>query len=339
LTQEKNLYEIFYDCFLSKIPERYAIKLGRNFLRFPLDLFWNYEACDGRLHVKINNCELPNPVILSACYHEPYIIERAMKLGFGGVTLKVTKEKRIGNPEPVIARRGEGFVNCIGFKNPGMTEYKKFLASLTKSKPLILNIAGNEIDDYIEVVANLEKYADMFELNISCPNTKTGLNLSKCPEDAGTLFRESRKMTEKPISVKLSPDKEFEENNYRKIIPFAINAGLDIVNFGNTRYLKEERISMGGGGLSGPELYENVLNNVKKIHKKFGKDIKIIATGGIDSPEKAYRAITKGATCVSYVSGFVTKGPTLARRINSYLSERLDEHDLDSVMNLTGIEC
>ena len=338
MNQRKNPYEIFYDCFLSKIPEGYAIKLGRNFLRFPLDLFGNYGACDGRLYVKINNCELPNPVILSACYHEPYIIERAMKLGFGGVTLKVTKEKRTGNPEPVIARRGEGFVNCVGFKNSGMEECRKFLVSLARYKPLIMNIAGDDIDDYLEVVTHLEKYADMFELNISCPNTKTGLNLSKRPEDARALFREGRKLTEKPISVKLSPDKEFEESNYRKIIPSAINAGLDAVNFGNTKYVKEERISMGRGGLSGPELYDNVLLNVEKIYRTFGSHLKIIATGGIDTPEKAYKAIAKGAMCVSYVTAFVTKGPFLAKRINNHISEKLDKYDMDSVENLVGLE-
>jgi dihydroorotate dehydrogenase (NAD+) catalytic subunit len=320
------------------MPERYAIKLGRNFLRFPLELFGRYETCDDRLHVRIKNCELPNPVVLAACYHEPYIIKRAMRLGFGGVTLKVTRERRAGNPEPVIARRGEGFVNCVGFKNPDMEGYENFLKHFERTRPLILNIAGNEIDDYLEVIANLEQYADMLELNISCPNTKTGLNLSKRPEEARALFREGRKLTGKPISVKLSPEKEFEESNYGKIVPYAINAGLKAVNFGNTRYVKEERLSMGGGGLSGPELYDNVIHNIEKIHKKFGKDIKIIATGGIDNPEKACQAITKGATCVSYVSGFVTKGPMLARRINAYLSQRLDYYGLDSFTYMVGIE-
>lgn len=338
----KSTYEILYDNFLSKIPEKYAIKLGRAFLKLPIEYLGSYDIPDERLNVRMGAFpfiyQFPNPVILAACYHEPYIIKKAMELGFGGVTLKVTKERKEGNPEPTIVKRGEGFVNCVGFKNPGMEECKKFLESYKRPKPLILNITGDGISEYFDVIEYLEGHADMFELNISCPNTESGLKFSKYPEKTLDLFRGSRELTVKPLIVKLSPDREFEENNYRKIIPYAIDSGVDVVNFGNTELVKEERLSKGFGGLSGPELCENVLRNVEKIYKNFGEYLWIMATGGIDSPEKSYKAIAKGASCVSYVTGFVTKGPFLAKMTNKYLLEKVEEHGLDSIENMVGFE-
>ncbi|NIO23297.1 MAG: hypothetical protein GTN38_04705 [Candidatus Aenigmarchaeota archaeon] len=336
MSLKRNAYEKLYSGFLSKFPEDYAINLGRSFLRFPIEFLGRYETDDERLLTKIGNCELPNPVVLAACYHEPYIIKKAMKLGFGGVTLKVTKHPKGWNSEPTIVRRGEGFVNCVGFENLGMEGYKKFLGSYRKPKPLILNITGDGITEYLDVIRGMEGYADMFELNISCPNTETGLNFSKYPENAKELFRESRNLTEKPIIIKLSPDREFVENNYRRIIPYAIDSGVHSVNFGNTRSFEDERLSMGSGGLSGPDLYENMLVNVERIYDKFGKHLKIIATGGIDRPERAYEAIVGGATCVSYVTGFVTRGPLLAKGINRHLSEKLDEQGMESIDDLVG---
>lgn len=324
MTQEKTGYEKFYSGFMEKIPEKYAKKICINFLRVPFDLLGTFEIKDERLKTSIGDCELSNPVILSACYHEPHVIRRAEKLGFGAVTLKVTEDPRAGNKEPVIVRRGNGFVNCVGFKNPGMVECGVFLKNYERKKPIILNITGGSIDEYLKVISYLDKYADMIELNISCPNTKTGLNFSQRPTMTKDLFAECRKATNRPLIVKLSPNKEVESGNYETILPNAADSGIDAVNYGNTRSVGEPRLSVGRGGLSGSELYDNMIRNVESIHEDFGGDLDIIATGGIDSPEGAYKAISRGAKCVSYMTAFVTKGPFLAKRINSYLMENHD---------------
>jgi dihydroorotate dehydrogenase subfamily 1 len=337
LTQ-KSTYEIIYENFLSKIPERQAKKIGINLLRLPFDFLGNFETEDKRLRTKIGSLELPNPVILAACYHEPHMIRRAMNLGFGAVTLKTTELPKRGNPEPTIVRRGEGFVNCIGFRNPGMVKCRRSLEKYNKTKPLIINIASaaDSPDKHLNVIDYLDKHTDMIELNISCPNVKEGLHYSKYPRWTKEFFKEIREATEKPIIVKLSPKKEFETDNYEIILPNAASSGIDAVNYSNARPVCEKRLSMGEGGLSGPELYENMLENVERIYKEFGMDIDIIATGGIDSPEKAYEAISKGAKCVSYMTAFVTKGPFLAKRINTYLSEKMDERGMSSISEMVG---
>jgi dihydroorotate dehydrogenase len=117
----------------------------------------------------------------------------------------------------------------------------------------------------------------------------------------------------------LSPD--FEDNNYKFVIPLAIENGIKIMNFGNTKRIEEPRLSQGFGGYSGPELFENTLNNVRRIRREFGNEVYIIATGGIDSPEKAYMLLIY-ADAASILTAFVKpdmSGLFLPNRINNYL--------------------
>ncbi|UCD07541.1 MAG: hypothetical protein JSW41_01030 [Candidatus Aenigmatarchaeota archaeon] len=304
-------YRFFYDNFLSELPEDLAISIGRGLLKLPIEQLPVFEADDLELRTNLGGCELPNPVVMAACYHQPWIIKKASKMGFGAVTLKVTKNPRKGT-KPNIVRREEGFVNCVGFENAGMEKTREFLKGY-EGVPVILNIAGDSIDEYCEVIEDLQDYTDMIELNISCPNIENGLYFSENPKQARELFREANNVGKKPLIVKLS------RGENQEIISHAIDSEIGIVNYANTLPVKEKRLPMGFGGLSGPELYEDTIRIVKKIRKEFGEDLYIIATGGIDSGEKAYRAMESGASAISYVTGFITRGPFLAREINEYL--------------------
>ena len=122
-----------------------------------------------------------------------------------------------------------------------------------------------------------------------------------------------RKATDKPIIVKVSPD--FRETNEATTIPSARDAGITIVNCGNTQRVEEPRLSQKAGGLSGPALFARTLENVRRLRDRFGDGIEIIATGGIDAPDKALQALQAGATACGYFTGFITRGPLLARRI------------------------
>jgi dihydroorotate dehydrogenase (NAD+) catalytic subunit len=324
----QKIYGFFYDNFLNGIPEGLAVPLGRGLLRMlpvgGLPVFES-EVGDGDddLGTELGGCRLPNPVILAACYHQPWIIRKLSGMGFGAVTLKVTREPKRGNPRPNIVRRGEGFVNCLGFGNPGMERTRRFLkgyGSYGRKKPLILNVTGDSIGEYCEVIGGLQDYADMIELNISCPNTETGTYFSANPGLAGELFREAAAVSRKPLIVKLSRAREHQEANHRETIPRAVDAGIRVVNYANTLPVCEERLSAGRGGLSGPELYEDTLRSVKRISEGFGEDLQVIATGGMDSGEKARELMEAGAGAVSYVSGLITRGPFLAREIKDHLT-------------------
>ncbi len=103
--------------------------------------------------------------------------------------------------------------------------------------------------------------------------------------------------------------------NERDIIPAAIEAGIGVINYGNARRIDEPRLSQKSGGLSGPEIFPATLANLRRTRARFGTAIDVIATGGVDAPDKAVRLLREGATAVGYFTAFVTRGPLLARRI------------------------
>jgi len=257
-------------------------------------------------------------VILAAMYYDPVILKRAMGLGFGAVTAKsITPEPRPGHPQPNLVRThtgaGPGLVNCNGFQNPGLEGFRAAVASLPHRVPLIVSVAGESIDDYVRLVRELGPLGELVEFNISSPNTKLVYEWSEKPTELATLLREVRGATTKPLIVKLSPD--FVEVNEREIIPAALAAGIRIVNYGNTRKIADRRLSQSTGGLSGPDLFPATRENLRRTRRVFGADLEIIATGGVDSPEKAWQLLHEGANAIGYFTGFITRGPILARQI------------------------
>src|SRR4030095_2898390 len=149
-------------------------------------------------------------------------------------------------------------------------------------------------DDAARVVAGLKAFGARVEINISSPNTKLVYEWSSRPAELGALFRAIRAATAKPIIVKVSPD--FRDTNEERIIPAALDAGITIVNCGNTRRVDEPRLSQRTGGLSGPALVRTTVDNVRRLRDRFGARLQIIATGGIDAPDKARGAVDAAAT-------------------------------------------
>src|SRR5882762_8266863 len=313
------LYRFFYDGLLSRLPEPAAIALGQSVLRrVPLDRLGSFRLEDRRLAVTLGGVSLPNPLVLAAMYYDPRILSRAMGLGFGAVTAKsITVGPRPGHPQPNLVRTrsdaGPGLVNCNGFQNPGLEGFRASLASLRHRVPLIVSVAGESIADYVKLVRELGPLGELVEFNISSPNTKLVYEWSRKPGELATLLREVREATAKPLIVKLSPD--FADVNEREIIPAALDAGVRIVNYGNTRKVVNSRLSQGEGGLSGPDIFPTTLENLRRTRRTFGADLEIIATGGVDTPEKAWQLLHEGANAVGYFTGFITRGPILARQI------------------------
>jgi dihydroorotate dehydrogenase len=186
--------------------------------------------------------------------------------------------------------------------------------------PVIVSVAGETAEDYIALAERLGPLGDLVEFNISSPNTTLVYEWSRKPHDLSDMLARTAKATPRPLIVKLSPD--FADTNERDIIPAAPAAGVRIVNYGNTRRIEEPRLSQGTGGLSGPAIFQATRENVRRTRARFGPDLQIIATGGIDAPDKALALMQDGADAVSYFTGFVTRGPMLARAILEALRAR-----------------
>jgi dihydroorotate dehydrogenase len=320
------LYRAFYEGLLCRLPESTAIALGQAVLRrLPLDRWPMFRLEHARLRTSLGGVSLPNPLILAAQYYDPRILRRAMGLGFGAVTAKtITVNPRPGHPLPNLVRRrsspGQGLVNCNGFQNPGLEAFQASIAGLPHRVPLIVSVAGESVEDYVALVCALAPLGDLVEINISSPNTRLVYAWNERPRELRALLEALAAASPRPLIVKLSPD--FAETNEQDIIPAALDAGVGIVNYGNTRRIDEPRLSQGAGGLSGPEIFAATLDNLRRTRKRFGDALEIVATGGVDAPDKAAALLDEGARAVGYFTGFVTRGPVLARLILERLVRR-----------------
>jgi dihydroorotate dehydrogenase len=321
-----SLYRAFYDGILSRLPEQQAVALGQTVLRLlPLDRLPLFRLDDPRLAITLGGVRLPNPLILAAQYYDTTILRRAMGLGFGAVTAKsITRYPRPGHPEPNLVRvrtaAGPGLINCNGFRNPGLDAFAAAVARLPHRVPLIVSVAGESPEDCVELARRLGPCGDLLEFNISSPNTKLVYAWSERPAELRAVLEAVRAVSPRPVIVKISPD--FADANERDIIPAALDAGVRIVNYGNTRRVEDRRLSQGSGGLSGPEIFPATLANVRRTRAKFGDRLELVATGGVDAPDKARALLDAGATAVGYFTGFITRGPLLARRILEALLAR-----------------
>ncbi len=331
-------YALIYRGLFCRLPESKAVALGQTILKLlPFDRLPIFRLEDPRLNAILGGVKLPNPLILSSMYYDPAILRRAMGLGFGAVTTKsITMTARRGHPEPNLVRietaRGPGLINCNGFKNPGLEAYRQSLRTLPHRVPVIVSVAGESIDEYERLTAALAPFGDLTEINVSSPNTALVYEWSQRPHELGRLFKAVRAVTEKPLIVKLSPD--FADVNERVIVRSALDHGIAIVNHGNTRRVTEPRLSQGAGGLSGPELFPQTLESVRRLRRRFGAELQIIATGGVDAPDTALAILRAGATACGYFTGFITRGPTLARAILDRLLEEMIRRDVRRLEDL-----
>ena len=320
------LYRALYSGVLGRLPEPVAVAVGQTGLRWlPLDRLGAFRLDDPRLATTLAGVRLPNPLILAAMYYDPRILARAMGLGFGAVTTKsITRRPRPGHPPPNLVRvrtaAGTGFVNCNGFHNPGLEAFRAAVHDIPHRVPLIVSVAGETAEDYLELAQALAPFADLVELNVSSPNTALVYTWSTRPTELSRLLEQVRTAIRVPLIVKLSPD--FADVNERDIIPAVLKAGVPVVNYGNARRVEDRRLSQGAGGLSGPEIFPTTLDNVRRTRARFGDALDLIATGGVDTPDKARQLLDAGATAVGYFTGFVTRGPALAREILQSLLAR-----------------
>ena len=165
--------------------------------------------------VTLNGIVLDNPIIPASGtygfgyeFAELYDINILGTLSFKGTTL----DARFGNPTPRIAECAEGMLNAVGLQNPGVDAViERELPKLREvfHKPVMANVSGFSEHEYVETVRKLDTQSDIgwFEVNISCPNVHGGgMSFGTSPEVAGEITRAVRRVTKKPLIIKLSPN-------------------------------------------------------------------------------------------------------------------------------------
>lgn len=233
----------------------------------------------------------------------------------GAITTKtITIKPRVGNPQPRIVEVEGGMVNSIGLQNNGAQYFvKHYLPKLRKIKTaLIVNIAGETVEEYAEVAAFLSKYKgiDALEVNISCPNVKKGcMMFGKDPVLTKEVISAVRKKTKLPLIAKLTPNVK----DISVIAKAAVDGGADIISMINT---VQHTAKITGtdktltGGLSGPAIKQTALRLIKIVRKSV--NVPIIGMGGIMNSSDAKEFFAAGADAIAVgTANFVDPGTAI----------------------------
>ena len=296
------------------------------------------------LSVQIGSLSMKNPVMTaSGTYgygHEFSDFYDVNRLG-ALVVKAVTLEPRIGNQTPRMAETPAGILNAIGLQNPGLAVFlEKELPYLqTLTTPVIVNIAGNTMEEYRTLAERLDDTSGIsaLEVNISCPNVKQGGQaFGTDPKIAYQVVRQVRQATSLPIIAKLSPN----VTNIAHIAQQVEEAGADAVSLINTLLgmaidVHARRPVLGNtvGGLSGPAVKPIAVRMVWQVAQVV--QIPIIGMGGISTGDDALEFLLAGATAVSVgTANFVN--PMAPLDIIAGIRDYLVQHRMGSVNDVIG---
>lgn len=260
------------------------------------------------LKVTLSGITLDNPVIPASGtfgygkeFAELYDLDILGSISFKGTT----KDARLGNPLPRIAECPSGLINSVGLQNPGLEAVcEKELPELGKlyHKPLIANISGFSLDEYVACASAMDKQdqVGIIEVNVSCPNVHNGgMAYGVLPESVAEVTRAVKAVTSKPVYIKLSP-------NVTDIVSIAKaceEAGADGISLINTLLgmridinRRKPVIANKMGGFSGPAIFPVAVRMVYQVANAV--NIPVIGMGGVSSAADVIEMMMAGATAV-----------------------------------------
>ena len=220
------------------------------------------------------------------------------------VTKSITLQPRAGNPPPRIVETACGMLNSIGLQNEGIAHFLKedlpFLAKF--DTPVIVNIAGETVEEYAELAALLSRATTVkgLEVNISCPNVKSGgMAFGVDPELTKQVIAAVKKATSLPVIAKLTPN----VTDITVIAKAAAAAGADAISLINTLVgmsldleTGQSRLGTLTGGLSGPAIKPIAVRMVYEVARIMM--VPVIGIGGIMTGDDAVEFLLAGAKAV-----------------------------------------
>ncbi len=299
------------------------------------------------VNTKVTLCgvEMDNPLIPASGtfgfgyeFAEIYDINCLGTFSFKGTT----KDPRFGNPTPRIAECDAGIINAVGLQNPGVEKVlAEELPKLKKCffKPVMANVSGFSVEDYAYTVEKLdvEDQIGWFEVNVSCPNVHGGgMSFGTSPEAAAEVTRACRKVTKKPLLIKLSP-------NVTDIVSIAKaceDAGADGISMINTMLgmridlkTKKPIIANKMGGFSGPAIKPVAVRMVYQVYDAV--KIPIVGMGGISTAEDVIEMMLAGATAVE-VGAANLVDPFVCKDIIEKLPEVMIKYGINDLNDIIG---
>jgi dihydroorotate dehydrogenase len=233
---------------------------------------------------------------------------------------------------------GEGLFSCMGLPSKGLDYAVSHLKQCSRRiVPLIINFNAEEFGEYLKCTKALQSLGDAIEIALFCPNRAADEGEYLEPSRARTLLEKVAERTKKPVFVKLPGyDSEDERQKRLNLIDLAISCRVEGITVTPKTFVKEKRLSVGQGTLTGKPAFRKMLTIVRDVYEMTKGRCHIKAAGGIFSAEDAFQAIAAGATTVEMVTGFGFEGWRIANNINRGLLRLLDESGIESVSALRG---
>src|SRR5882757_8030789 len=268
-------------------------------------------------------------VLLSGCvgFGEEYTrIEGFSNRDAGAIVLKGTT----ANPRHRVYETSSGMLNAIGLQNPGVDHVvRRILPELDFSETrFIANVSGSTIDEYVEVTRRFDQSPiDAIEINISCPNVKEGgVAFGNYPDMSAQVVQACRRVTNKPLITKLSPNQTDIRENARRCIEAGTDA-LAVINtiMGMAIDVESRRPIIGNiqGGLSGPAIKPIALLKVHQVYEVARRHhVPIIGQGGITTATDALEFIIAGASAVG-IGTALFYDPLVCKRVNAGIAQYL----------------
>ena len=299
------------------------------------------------LKIKIGPVTFQNPVMVASGtfgYGDEYneLID-VNQLG-AIITKSISLKPRLGNKPPRVVETPSGMLNAIGLANIGLERFIDekipFYKSLNKNKvKIIVNIAGSTDEEFVEIVKKLDIYNEIvgYELNFSCPNVKEGgISFGISPTIIENLTRKIRKITDKLVIVKLTPNVTF----IGETASAAERGGADSVSLINTLVGLKVNINtfepfLGNvtGGLSGPAIKPVALAKIHEVYSQV--KIPIIGLGGIIDYRDALEFFITGAVGIQVgTANFVD--PECSIKIVKELKKYCINQKISSIYDIVG---
>ena len=296
------------------------------------------------LEINICGIDFKNPVIAASGtfgfgkeYAQIYDVSK-----LGGISTKgLTLNKKAGNDGVRVFETRAGMLNSVGLQNPGVDGFiaDELPDMLKLDTNILANLGGGTIDDYLEGIERLNRTAvHIIELNISCPNVKCGgMAFGIKSEVASDIVKRVKKICNKPLMVKLSPNAE-------DIVDMAYKcceAGADAISLVNT--FKAMAIDINKrrpifdnvtAGLSGAAIKPIALRMVYEVSKAI--NVPIIGMGGIFSARDAIEFIMAGATAIQVGTANFVK-PDICLDIIDGMEEFMKKENIKSIKEIINI--
>ncbi|HET9956140.1 MAG TPA: quinone-dependent dihydroorotate dehydrogenase [Polyangiaceae bacterium] len=346
------------------LPAERAHKVAFGALRLVLRLPFARRICralllpnDPTLRVRVLGLTLPSPVLLAAGFDKDAKgFEALGALGFGAVEVgTLTAQAQPGNPGPRLFRlpADRALINRMGFNNEGAAAASDRLRG-PRSTVVGVNIGKTKVvseddavADYVRSAELLGPHADYVVVNVSSPNTP-GLRALQAVDRLRPLLSGVRDALERvrpgrppALLVKIAPD--LSDEAVDEIAELALELGLSGIIATNTTTSRDGLRTpeatvrgMGAGGLSGAPLRLRALQVLRRLRRKVGTRLVLVAAGGIESVDDAWERIRAGASLVQIYTGFIYQGPLLPSRLAKGLASRAHAAGFASVQDAIG---